>query len=1289
MNHTEARGLRARSIALLYACFAGLWIVLSDYGLELLISNPLLLEELEVYKGLAFVAVTSVLLFLLLRVPAPGTPVAPDALTDIGAATPPTVNRAGQRIFAIVLTLVLLVPGLGYTILLVYTPVQEQETFSDLQAIATLKAEQVALWRESMIAITAGIPSLEPLTQELEQVATGEAGTLSDASLAALRSPLETYLLAAIIVLDASGNEIERLGEAGDLSPDTRALLPAIASSRQPLNGTLYITEGQQARMDVIRPLQLEGTNPALSGYLIARFNLDDFLFPLIQRWPGREGSGESNLVRVEGDQVLFLHASNSQTFTRGLRLPLDTPRLLASSALRQGGVGTDSGIDYAGTQVFGAFAEVADTGWMIVAKLSQDEALVPVQELASWISLLMFLAITAITVVLILLWRQQQRAWEFSLRVSAAERDSLLRQFYDLPFLGMAFNSPKDQRWLQFNDTLCQILGYSREELVAMDWSHVTHPEDRPAEFEAMESVMRGESDGYRMEKRLIRKNGEIAYATIDVKAVRDDQGHVQMLVGMLQDISERKRAELELHKLTRYYVALSQMNEMILRERDSQRVMAQACTIAETSGSLSLVWIGRHDGQTGDIVTLASSGKAGAYLHDLHINVDPALAVGRGPTALAIREGQTAVFNHFQDDPRSAPWHALAGRWGLRSAAACPIRRRGEVWGVMVFYASEADYFSPDLVNLLEKLSADLGYGLDALQTQEEAARAQQQLLLNAQVLESSHEGIFITDEHNRFTMVNTAFCEITGYRAEDLLGAEPRMLKSGRQDPDFYATLWETLQRTGFWQGEIWDRRRSGEIFPAWLSITRVQNQHVAIFTDITARKEYENHMEHIAHHDVLTDLPNRMLLADRLSVAIARAHREKNRVAVIFIDLDRFKLVNDTLGHDIGDLLLKEVGQRIVGALRASDTVSRVGGDEFIALLPDVVDAQDAARAAAKIIDVVARPYELAGHEIIITASAGIALYPENGTEGAELSRLADVAMMEAKQTGRNRYRFFSLELGLSASRRLELENALRGAVERGEITLVYQPQFCLQSGNLAGVEALARWTHPELGDVPPSEFIPVAESSGLILHMGRWILHESCRQMGLWQRESDVHFPISVNVSALQFRQPDFLELVQQTLTETGLPPRNLELELTESLLMSNADAVLDKLRKLAEVGVALAIDDFGTGYSSLSYLRRFPAHRLKIDQSFVRDLPASADAAAIARAIVSLGSTLGMQTIAEGVETPAQAQFLRDIACDLGQGYSLAYPLAAPQMSALIEQKRALGALSECPQREL
>ncbi len=1286
-NNPLPPGPRARTIALLYACFAGLWIVLSDSGLRSLGLPEWLLREFEVYKGLAFVAITSGLLYLLLRRDQAAPPV--PALSPLALPRQiPTDSPSGQRLFALILTLVMLVPVVGFGILSLSAPVREQETYSDLHAIASLKAEQIELWRQGMLAVTASFPEMGRVARDLDQISTGEQVELSRESLQTLQSSLDVYALADILVLDTQGNEVTRLGEAGALPAQTASLLGIAAASATTLNSDLYFAANRGARMDVVRPLPLDSAGAPVSGFLVASFDLADFLFPLIHRWPGESETGETNLVRIDGTDVLFLHRSShpENEESSELRAPLDSPDLGAAVALRSGVAGQMQGLDYLGSPVFAAWSPVGSTGWMVVAKMSVDEAMAPVTRMASWISLLMLLAVTAITVVMLQLWRQQQQAWQLSLQVSTAQRDSLMRQFYDLPFLGMAFNSPKDHRWIQFNDTLCRILGYSREELETMDWSLVTHPDDRPAEFAALERIMRGESDSYRMDKRLLHKSGAITYATLDVKAVRDDHGEVQMLVATLQDITERKQAELALRKLSRHCAALSQMNEMILRERDAAQIMAQACRIAETNGELALVWIGQPDATTGALQPLASSGKSGAYLNEIQVSIDPALATGRGPAALAFREASTAVFNAFQSDPRSSAWHAAARHWNLGSSAVCPILRNGQPWGIMAFYASEPDYFTPDLVNLLEKLAGDLGYGLETLQTQQQAAQAQAQLLLNAEALEASHEGIFITDADNRFTMVNKAFCAITGFSAAELLGQEPRMLKSGRQDPAFYTGLWESLRTQGMWQGEIWDRRKDGAVFPAWLSITRVGGQHVGIFTDITARKEYENHIQHIAHHDVLTDLPNRVLLADRVAVAIARAHREGKRVAVIFIDLDRFKLINDTLGHDIGDLLLKEVARRIVGALRASDTVSRVGGDEFVALLPDVGEAEDAARAAAKIIEAVARPFDLAGHEIVITTSAGIALYPENGTDGAELSRLADVAMMEAKQTGRNRYRFFAQELGLPAARRLELENALRGAMERGELSLAYQPQFCLRTGHLSGVEALARWTHPVLGSVPPAEFIPVAEASGLILPIGRWILGEACRQMAQWLATCPLEFPLSVNVSALQFRQPDFVSLVQETLQETGLPATHLELELTESLLMSHADAVLEKLRTLDALGVSLAIDDFGTGYSSLSYLRQFPADWLKIDQSFVADLPQSADAAAIARAIVSLGLTLGMHTIAEGVETAEQIQFLREIGCNLAQGYSLAWPLTAEAMGELLQEKRRQGELRGCAQ---
>lgn len=1271
MKHLDANSLRARMIALLYACFAGLWIVMSDYFVNLALPQGWLTEQVEVFKGLAFVSVTSVMLYMLLRTSASVTP----SVAEIEN------TYSGNLIFAIVLVLILMVPSAGFGILRVYSPIQKQHVYANLQSIATLTAEHVELWRTGTLTVMAGIPGLREVADDLALLESGALVDLSAESLALLEFPRLAYALPAMIVLDAEAREVLRLGESGLIPATTRALLPTLASAAQIANSNLFTLDDNRTRLDIVRPL-FDSLVPAqLRGYLIMRHDPSLFLSPLVSRWPGDSASGESKLVLLEGEDVLLLYLADNAVGAPNQRVPLNSPGLLAAAAVRAGSAGTVEGVNYRNESVFGAYAPVGDTRWMVISTLAQAEALAPIRQLAGWISLILFLAITSISVALLMLWRQQQRAYELSLLASNAERNQLLLQFYELPFLGMAQSSPQTRGLINFNDALCNILGYSREEMLQLDWTKITYPEDLPAEMLEFQRILQGESDSYRLDKRLIRKNGEIIYGTIEVKCVRSPSGAPQYLLGMLQDITERKHAEFALRKLTRYYAVLGQMNELIVREHDSQRLMEQACKIIQNSGNLSLVVVSCKEQTSNHMVTLASSGDGNgrAYLQGMTSSAEPAQESGQGPAGLAFRTGKTAVFNQFATDARRAPWYVAARQWELRACVSCPLLQHGENWGAITFYASEADYFSSDLVSLLEWLAADLSFGLDALRTAEEIARANSQLLLNARMLESTQEGIFITDAANRFTMVNKAFCQITGYSEDELLGAEPRMLHSGRQDPTFYAALWQALHSAGLWQGEIWDRRKSGEVFPAWLSITKVQDQHVAIFTDITSRKEYESRIEHIAHHDILTDLPNRLLLSDRIGMAIARANREKQQVGVIFMDLDRFKLVNDSLGHEIGDLLLKEVAQRFVGALRASDTVSRVGGDEFIALLPDLKDAEDAARAAAKIIDAVSRPYQLAGHEVMVTTSAGIALYPENGADGAELIRLADVAMMDAKQTGRNRYHFFSEDLGLRASRRLDLENALHGALERGEISLDYQPQYSLQTGDLAGMEALARWTHPLLGIVSPVEFIPVAEASGQIIAIGTWILREACHQMSVWRQQASLDFPVSVNVSALQFRQPDFMVQVHKALDDVGLPAQALELELTESVLMSNAEAMLGTFTQLAKLGVEMAIDDFGTGYSSLSYLRRLPARRLKIDQSFVSDLPDSSDAAVIARAIVGLGNALGMQTIAEGVETPAQAEFLRDIGCAQAQGYWLSRPLAPPAMQALLLAKQLRG----------
>ena len=560
-------------------------------------------------------------------------------------------------------------------------------------------------------------------------------------------------------------------------------------------------------------------------------------------------------------------------------------------------------------------------------------------------------------------------------------------------------------------------------------------------------------------------------------------------------------------------------------------------------------------------------------------------------------------------------------------------------------------------------------------------ERKRTEEQLRLAAGVFESSGEAIVITDAQRRIVTVNSAFSSITGYSADEVAGRTPYSLCAGVRSPERDQEIWDQVERSGYWQGEVWDRRRNGETFPKWLTVSAVRDRdaqvvnYIGIFSDISERKEHEERVRHLAHHDFLTDLPNRMLLNDRLAQSIARAQRAGKQLAIMFLDLDRFKNVNDSLGHSVGDELLREVGRRLKACVRASDTVSRLGGDEFVVLIPEVSDLADVAVAAQKILDTVGRPYSIGGHELVSTPSVGVSVYPSDGQDVETLLRNADAAMYHAKELGRNNYQFFTQDMNARATERLSLERSLRRALERAELRLYYQPQFEVASGRIVGLEALIRWEHPELGLVSPARFMPFAEETGLILPIGEWVLQEACRTNRAWQASGLPAVRVAVNISALQFRQANFLETVQRALADSGLDPRYLELEVTESVIMHDAERVTQSLSQLKAMGLELAIDDFGTGYSSLSYLKRFPIDRLKIDRSFVHDITEDRDDAAITSAIIALTRTLGIKSIAEGVETREQLEFLRAHGCDEVQGYLLSMPLPPEECAARLAEE--------------
>lgn len=580
--------------------------------------------------------------------------------------------------------------------------------------------------------------------------------------------------------------------------------------------------------------------------------------------------------------------------------------------------------------------------------------------------------------------------------------------------------------------------------------------------------------------------------------------------------------------------------------------------------------------------------------------------------------------------------------------------------------------------------RLGTAVRHALEEKRLRSERRQAEEALRLADRVFHSTGEGVMVTAASGNIVSVNPAFERITGYSEAEVLGCNPRILRSGRHDDAFYREMWTSLLETGQWRGELWNRRKSGEVYPEWLNISAVKDEagrithYVALFSDISSVKEAMQQIDFLAHHDALTHLPNRVLFHDRLSHGLDRAQREDRPLALLYLDLDRFKNVNDTLGHPVGDELLQEVARRMTGAIRAGDTLARLGGDEFVLLLEDDASAQQAAVVARKMLELFDMPICIADHKLVLTASIGISLYPGDGQDADTLLKHADRAMYEAKSRGRNTYQFFEPALTAGVLERLVMENALRGAMTRNELLLHYQPQVDLATGRICAAEALLRWRSAELGVVSPADFIPVAEETGLVIAIGEWVLRTACAQNKAWQDAGLPPIRIAVNVSALQILAGTLPEIVTEALSATGLEPRYLELELTESVMIREVEATLKQVIALKRLGITISLDDFGTGYSSLGYLSRFPLDRLKIDQAFVHDITTEPRNAAIARATIALAQGLDMVVIAEGVESEGQLRYLRDIGCEEAQGYLFSRPVSPEEMAVMIAQCKSL-----------
>ena len=557
-------------------------------------------------------------------------------------------------------------------------------------------------------------------------------------------------------------------------------------------------------------------------------------------------------------------------------------------------------------------------------------------------------------------------------------------------------------------------------------------------------------------------------------------------------------------------------------------------------------------------------------------------------------------------------------------------------------------------------------------------EQREQQDKLRLLAKVFESTSEGITITDTEGTIIAVNDSFCSITGYSEAEALGENPRILKSGRHDDDYYTQMWQQLKDTGHWHGEIWNKRKNGEIYPEILTISSIfdddgiASHYVAVFSDITAMNDVVKQLDYQAHHHTVTSLPNRRLLRARLTHSIQVACRENHQGAMFYLDLDNFKHINDSLGHDIGDKVLVEVAHRLQQHTREVDTVAHIGGDEFAIVSHHISNVNDATMRAKQLLERLHQSIVVDGHELFLSGSIGVAIFPDDGDDFATLWKNADVAMYKAKESGKNGYCFYSQNLTDVAIERVTLESSLRRAQQHDEFVLYYQPQISLKSEEIIGCEALIRWQHHELGLVPPDKFIPLCEETGLIVEIGEWVLYSACTQWLEWQSLGHNPGRMAVNVSGRQIQDGNLYEMVARVLQQTGCPASAIELEITETFLMKHPEQAIAVLRRISEMGIEMAIDDFGTGQSSLNYLHQFPVNRLKIDRSFVNDIQSGDEECTIIKAIIAMGHGLGLGIIAEGIETEVQQQYLSSLQCEEAQGYLFSRPIPAEEFTKLL-----------------
>lgn len=941
-----------------------------------------------------------------------------------------------------------------------------------------------------------------------------------------------------------------------------------------------------------------------------------------------------------------------------------------------------------------------------------------------------------------------------------AGHRERVLHALFEATFehaaVGMTHITP-DGRYLRVNQAYCELVGYPRDELLAMKFQDITHPDDVELDEAQTLRLEDGDDASFTMDKRFIRGDGSIVWATITSSLVPDPESGADRLLSVVIDISDRKKAEEALRasesrfralveqSITGVYVfdqdAFRYVNQRLasmfgytedelvgrlgpvdliapedhgtvkaqMERRFTGRVESAHYTARGLRKDGSRIWVELHGSRmeyegrpaiTGTALDITERVDAEKSLREsearfraIYDGVNDAILIidPRDGSIVDLNQRAEEMMGYSADEARRLGMSDLsAGDPGAAQAAAAEwiqAAARGEPqmfeWqaknraGESFWVEINMRTAHIDGVEKILVLARDIS----------ERRASEEKLRLTNQVFTSTREGVVITDMNGRIVSINPAFSEITGYGESEVLGRTPRILQSGFHDRSFYQAMWQSISKTDHWQGEIWNRRKSGENYPEWLTISAVRDErgavtnYVGVFTDVSRLKHSEAEVQRLVHYDPLTGFPNRMLLMSRLEHALELYHGSGIPIAVMFCGLDRFKSINESMGYPAGDELLQAVSRRIESRLGSGDTLARFGGDEFVVLTESSREPEEIAQLARTIIGLSDVPVELStGDSVLAGISVGISLSPEDGNDAAALVTNANAAMQQAKTEGRRTYRFYKHSLTEAARERFNMESRLRQAVENQSLEIYFQPVVDAASGRIIGAEALCRWQDPELGRVAPERFIPLAEDRGLIVPLGRWVLEAACRQTLRWQSAGLDGLTIAVNVSSRQIEPGSLERDLALILDQTGLDPAWLELEITESVLMEHGErsvAILDALR---QTGVGISIDDFGTGYSSLAYLKRFSITKFKIDGIFIKELPGNRDDAELVSTMIGMAHNLNLRVVAECVETPEQLAYLKDQGCDEFQGYLISPPVPAPDFEALVRAERGLPA---------